>query len=229
MQDVRLTTVLGLHVIILTLLAGCGRWCTCRRPDCDVCGDRCLLSLEDGWNMRCPVRASDGRLYELHALRSYAQHASRHGNVCHVIPGQPIVTFSFCRPPLAGPCAVASRCACFALDASKRASARALAALSRICRRRPTACHDGAPYAPRRAVALRPHRRHPFPPTLARHAPRAVYALSVGWPTATKHALLGGGLPWPTPLVVQRARPPRTSSSPDRARRGRKRRRLEGL
>jgi hypothetical protein len=82
--------------------ASCGRWCTCGSGGCDVCGSRCLLSLQDGHAILCPVRASDGQLYDLSELCTYARYLARSNGTLCVLPNQVFRDVTFCRAPLFG-------------------------------------------------------------------------------------------------------------------------------
>ena len=186
-----IVSILQLHPIDFAVLTACGRWCACGGGCCDVCGSRCLLSLQDGPTILCPVRASDGQLYELSALCAYARYLARSNGTLCVLPGQVIREITFCRAPLFGvSSALASwlRAAKACVNNLTRRPTPSLLSEhnhrlpSKSMARSMTTTAEVAPFPPRRWR----HRVHPFPRVLTQFAPCAVGALAAGWPTARR-------------------------------------------
>lgn len=75
------------------------RGCSCGGNACDVCGRRCPLSLTDGWQVSCPVRADDGQMYEMSALFDWARRCKLQSRPVEIIPTRPIRSFCFLRLP----------------------------------------------------------------------------------------------------------------------------------
>lgn len=170
----------------LLLILWLFRGCSCADDECDVCGRRCLITMNDGCDVRAPVVASDGQLYDLFALRTWARKQT--GGI-HVVPGTQIVSVSSCRVPLA--------------DAWRRATAACVwcayhlmllvrCAVQRVghaiyhLRAHVDDGDFGTSTNDERAhplavtpLAVTPRHSHPYPRTLVSHAPCSIYRLSV--------------------------------------------------
>lgn len=98
-----------LQLVLLFL----GRCCSCGLDDCDICGRRCPLTLNDGNELWFPVLANDGQLYDACELVKYAEYAEWRGDaIASPVHGKDIVSVTLASRTTMASSMMARGCAC---------------------------------------------------------------------------------------------------------------------